>query len=63
MSDYTRRTEIFTKFAVVIALLCILWPFWAGGFSENYFNSMLNLGLYLLRIVGTYNIYTEFVLW
>ena len=37
--------------------------FWAGGFSENGFNSMLILGLHLLRVVGSYKIYTEFVTW
>ena len=37
--------------------------FWYGGFSENGFNSILILGLSFLRVVGAYNIYTDFVPW
>ena len=33
------------------------------GLVKNGFNSMLNLGLYLQRVVGYFNIYTELVTW
>ena len=37
--------------------------FWAVGFIENDFNSMLILGLSFLRVVGAYKVYSEFVPW
>ena len=48
---------------ILIALWYILYTFWAGEFSENGFNSMLNLGPSLLRVVMAYKIYREFVPW
>ena len=48
---------------IFIALLCVIQNFWSGRFSENGFNSMLNLGLYFLRVVETYKIYTDFFPW
>ena len=35
--------------------------FLSGLFSGNGFNSMLNLGLYFLRVLVAYKIYTDFV--
>ena len=56
---YSVVKKISTKFAVAIALGSVI----AGGFSDNGIKSMLNLGLSLIRVVGAYDTYTEFVPW
>ena len=63
MSNNSFVQKIYTKFTIIIYLLGVIWNFWASGFSKNGFNSMLNLGLYFLRVVWYFKIYTEFVTW
>ena len=50
-------------FVIVVALWCVIYTFCDGGFSDNGFNTMLNLGLFTLLVLGAYKIYTEFVTW
>ena len=52
-----------TEFAIVTALWCVILTFWASGFIENGFNTMLHLGLSIPRLEGSYKIYTKFFPW
>ena len=63
MSNYTQSYRPFYQIRDRHHFIVRFINFWAGGFSDNGFNSMLSLGISFLRVVGAYKSYAEFVPW
>ena len=64
MSDYTQSYRKYLLILVLPLLYCELYkPSELAGLVKTDFDSTLNLGLYILRVVGDYKIYTGFVPW
>ena len=64
MSDYNQSHRKYLLTLLSLSLSSAVYkPSELVGLVKTDFNGMQSLGLYLLRAVGVYDIFTEFVPW